>query len=129
MAFNKKLDPRVAAMLPNIYTAEQLQAAKDIVAGEANVVRFKKSMAPEKKEVPQAFINQHKAKAKTNVGAKAKSKVKRVLKGAANEVFAFMAINIDAGLNRQQSIAAAVDKFGVTKHSAGYHFDKAVGKR
>lgn len=121
----KKLDPKVAAMLPDIYTREQLEYAKGVVSGEIKVRYFKASDIPEKKEVPEAFKKRHRSTAR----AKAKTKAKRIIKGAVSDVFAFMATNIDGGLTRQQSIAAAVDKFGVSKHSAGYHFDKAAGKR
>jgi len=113
----KKLDPAVDKMLGTIYNATQLAAAKAIASGEEEVRTkpFRKNELPEKKEVPEAFKKRHRAK--------------RVVKSNTNEVFAFMATNIDGGLTRQQSIAAAVDKFGVSKHSAGYHFDKAAGKR
>ena len=113
----KKLDPAVDKMLGNIYNATQLAAAKAIASGEEEVRTkpFRKNELPEKKEVPEAFKKRHKAK--------------RVVKRDTNRMFAFMTINIDDGLTRQQSIAAAVDKFGVSKHSAGYHFDKAAGKR
>lgn len=113
----RALDPRVVAMLPDIYTASQLEYAKGVVSGEIKPKYFKASDIPEKKVTPEAFKKQHKKKAK------------RVVKRNVDELFAFMAINVDAGLTRQQSISAAIDKFKISKHSAGYHFDKAAGKR
>lgn len=114
----RALDPRVVAMLPDIYTASQLEYAKGVVSGEIKPKYFKASDIPEKKATPEAFKKQHK-----------KRKQKRVAKNNVDELFAFMAINVDAGLTRQQSILAAIDKFKISKHSAGYHFDKAAGKR
>jgi len=113
----KKLDPKVQAMLPRIYTREDLEYAKGVVSGDIKVTYFKAKDIPEKKPTPEAFKKQHKRKAK------------RVVRSNVDDLFAFMSINVDAGLTRQQSILAAIDKFKISKHSAGYHFDKAAGKR
>ena len=120
----KKLDPAVKAVLDKMlrtptatFDNHMLEYAKGVADGSIKVRYFKASDIPEKKVTPEAFKKQHKMKAK------------RVVKRNVDELFAFMAINVDAGLTRQQSISAAIDKFKISKHSAGYHFDKAAGKR
>ena len=50
-----KLDPKVKAMLPSIYTREQLEYAKGVVDGSIKVTYFKASDIPEKKPTPEAF--------------------------------------------------------------------------
>ncbi len=128
----KKLDPKVQAMLPRIYTREDLEYAKGVVSGDIKVTYFKASDIPEKKPTPEAFKKQHKAKAKTKAKVKTKAKQKRVgrisefshddMTGAINH-------RVIVGDSRQQVIKSLVDRFGVSKHSAGYHYDKFVGKR
>ena len=121
----KKLDPAVKAVLDKMlrtptatFDNHMLEYAKGVADGSIKVRYFKASDIPEKKATPEAFKKQHK-----------KQKQKRVAKNNVDDLFAFMAINVDASLTRQQSILAAIDKFKISKHSAGYHFDKAAGKR
>lgn len=126
MAYQPKnrLDPRVAAMLPDIYTAEQLAYAKGVVSGEIKVTYFKASDIPEKKPVPEAF--KKKAKAKT----KAKQKrARRISEFSHDDMVGAINHRVMVGDSRQQVIQALVDRFNVSKHSAGYHYDKFVGKR
>ena len=56
MAYKSKhaLDPRVVAMLPDMYTATQLEYAKGVVSGEIKPTYFKASDIPEKKAAPEA---------------------------------------------------------------------------
>lgn len=120
------LDPRVVAMLPDIYTASQLEYAKGVVSGEIKPTYFKASDIPEKKPVPEAF--KKKAKAKTKTKAKQK-RVRRISEFSHDDMIGAINHRVTVGDSRQQVIQALVDRFNVSKHSAGYHYDKFVGKR
>ena len=121
MAYKSRhsLDPRVVAMLPDIYTASQLEYAKGVVSGEIKPTYFKASDIPEKKAVPEAFKKKHKAKRTKRISSEFSHDD---MVGAINH-------RIIVGDSRQQVIQALVDRFKVSKHSAGYHYDKFVGKR
>jgi hypothetical protein len=124
-----KLDPKVKAMLPSIYTREQLEYAKGVVDGSIKVRYFKASDIPEKKPTPEAFKKQHKAK--TKVKAKAKQKrLKRIpSEFSHDDMLPAIRGRIMVGHTRQDVIQILVETFRVSKHSAGYHYDKFVGKR
>ena len=125
------LDPRVAAMLPDMYDREQLEYAKGVVAGTIEVTYFKPEDIPEKKPVPEAFKKQHKAKTKSKTKVKAKQKRLKRIPSQYNHEHMLDTITgrVAIGYSRQDVIQTLVETFGVSKHSAGYHFDKAAGKR
>ena len=135
MAYQPKnrLDPRVVAMLPDIYTAEQLAYAKGVVSGEIKPKYFKASDIPEKKPVPEAFKKRAKAKTKAKTKAKAKQKSTRVTRRppvySHDEIAPAVRGRIMMGYSRQQVIQILVENFRLSKYSAGYHYDKFVGKR
>ena len=120
------LDPRVVAMLPDIYTASQLEYAKGVVSGEIKPKYFKASDIPEKKATPEAFKKQHKKR-------KQKSVYKSSRRLPSEYSHDDMAPTINGGIlrgySRQDVIQVLVEQFRVSKHSAGYHYDKFVGKR
>lgn len=125
------LDPRVAAMLPAMYDREQLEYAKGVVAGTIEVTYFKPEDIPEKKPVPEAFKKQHKAKAKSKTKVKTKQKRLKRVPSQYNREHMLETITgrVTVGCSRKQVIETLVESFGVSKHSAGYHYDKFVGKR
>jgi hypothetical protein len=129
MAYQPKnrLDPRVVAMLPDIYTASQLEYAKGVVSGEIKPTYFKASDIPERKPVPEAF--KKKANAKTKTKAKQKRTRRIVSEFSHEDMTGAINHGVIAGDSRQQVIQSLVDRFRVSKHSAGYHYDKFVGKR
>ena len=120
----RSLDPRVVAMLPDIYTASQLEYAKGVVSGEIKPKYFKASDIPEKKATPEAFKKQHK---------KRKQKSTRVIRRppvfSHDEIVPTIRGRIMTGYSRQEVIQILMETFRVSKHSAGYHYDKFVGKR
>jgi hypothetical protein len=123
----KKLDPKVQAMLPRIYTREDLEYAKGVVSGDIKVTYFKAKDIPEKKPTPEAFKKQHKAK--TKVKAKQK-RLKRIPSQYNHKhMLETITVSLTVGYSRQEVIQTLVETFGVSKHSAGYHHDKFVGKR
>ena len=122
----KKLDPAVKAVLDKMlptptatFDNHMLEYAKGVADGSIKVKYFKASDIPEKKAVPEAFKKKHKAK-----------RTKRILSEFSHDDMVG-AINhrVIVGDSRQQVIQALVDRFKVSKHSAGYHYDKFVGKR
>ena len=123
----RTLDPKVAERLPAMYDNHQLEYAKKVVSGEVKPTYFKASDIPEKKPVPEAF--KKKAKAKT----KAKQKSTRVRRRppvySHDEIAPAVKGRIMMGYSRQEVIQILVENFRVSKHSAGYHYDKFVGKR
>ena len=119
------LDPRVVAMLPDIYTASQLEYARGIVSGEIKPKYFKASDIPEKKPVPEAF----KKKAKTKAKQKSTRLRRRPPVFSHDEIVPTIHGGIIRGYSRQEVIQSLVEQFRVSKHSAGYHYDKFVGKR
>ena len=132
----KKLDPKVKAVLdtmlktPNAtYDNHMLEYAKGVADGTIKVTYFKASDIPEKKPTPEAFKKQHKAK--TKVKAKAKQKGLKRIPFQYNHEHMLDTIKwrVTVGYSRQDVIRTLVEAFGVSKHSAGYHYDKFVGKR
>ena len=119
------LDPRVVAMLPDIYTASQLEYARGIVSGEIKPKYFKASDIPEKKPVPEAF----KKKAKTKAKQKSTRLRRRPPVFSHDEIVPTIHGGIIRGYSRQEVIQSLVEQFRVSKHSASYHYDKFVGKR
>ena len=119
------LDPRVVAMLPDIYTASQLEYAKGVVSGDIKPKYFKASDIPEKKPVPEAFKKKAKAKAKQ----KSTRLRRRPPVFSHDEIVPTIHGGIIRGYSRQEVIQSLVEQFRVSKHSAGYHYDKFVGKR
>ena len=132
MAYKSKhaLDPRVVAMLPDMYTATQLEYAKGVVSGEIKPTYFKASDIPEKKATPEAFKKKHK---KTKTRAKQKSVYRSSRRIPSEYSHEDMVPTINGGIlrgySRQGVIQILVENFRVSKHSAGYHYDKFVGKR
>ena len=118
------LDPRVVAMLPDIYTASQLEYARGIVSGEIKPKYFKASDIPEKKPVPEAF-----KKAKTKAKQKSARLRRRPPVFSHDEIVPTIHGGIIRGYSRQEVIQSLVEQFRVSKHSASYHYDKFVGKR
>lgn len=126
MPMPRKMDPAVKAVLDKMlptptatFDNHMLEYAKGVADGSIKVKYFKASDIPEKKAVPEAFKKKHKAK-----------RTKRILSEFSHDDMVG-AINhrIIVGDSRQQVIQALVDRFKVSKHSAGYHYDKFVGKR
>ena len=138
----KKLDPAVKDILDKMlptptatYDNHMLEYAKGVADGSIKVTYFKAKDIPEKKPTPEAFKKQHKAKAKTKTKAKVKTKAKQKRAGRRPPVFSHDEIvptingGILRGYSRQDVIQTLVEQFKVSKHSAGYHYDKFVGKR
>ena len=121
----RSLDPKVAERLPAMYDNHQLEYAKKVVSGEVKPTYFKASDIPEKKPVPEAF--KKKAKAKTK--AKQKRAGRRPPVFSHDEIVPTINGGILRGYSRQEVIQTLVEQFRVSKHSAGYHYDKFVGKR
>ena len=121
----RTLDPKVAERLPAMYDNHQLEYAKKVVSGEVKPTYFKASDIPEKKPVPEAF--KKKAKAKTK--AKQKRAGRRPPVFSHDEIVPTINGGILRGYSRQEVIQVLVEQFRVSKHSAGYHYDKFVGKR
>ena len=122
----KKLDPAVKAILDKMlptptatFDNHMLEYAKGVADGSIKVKYFKASDIPEKKAVPEAFKKKHKAKRTKRISSEFSHDD---MVGAINH-------RIIVGDSRQQVIQALVDRFKVSKHSAGYHYDKFVGKR
>ena len=128
MAYKSKhaLDPRVVAMLPDMYTATQLEYAKGVVSGEIKPTYFKASDIPEKKATPEAFKKKHK---KAKQKSRYKSSRYRPPVFSHDEMVPTIQGRIMVGYSRQEVIQTLVETFRVSKHSAGYHYDKFVGKR
>ena len=133
----KKLDPAVKAVLdkmlrtPNAtYDNHMLEYAKGVADGSIKVKYFKASDIPEKKATPEAFKKQHK-KAKTKAKQKSVYRSSRRIPSEFSHDDMVPTINggILRGYSRQDVIRALVENFRVSKHSAGYHYDKFVGKR
>ena len=102
-----------------------LEYAKGVADGSIKVKYFKASDIPEKKPVPEAF--KEKAKAKTK--AKQKRSGRRPPVFSHDEIVPTIHGGIIRGYSRQEVIQCLVEQFRVSKHSAGYHYDKFVGKR
>ena len=122
----KKLDPAVKAILDKMlptptatFDNHMLEYAKGVADGSIKVKYFKASDIPEKKAVPEAFKKKHKAKRTKRIPSEFSHDD---MVGAINH-------RIIVGDSRQQVIQTLVDRFKVSKHSAGYHYDKFVGKR
>ena len=122
----KKLDPAVKAVLDKMlptptatFDNHMLEYAKGVADGSIKVKYFKASDIPEKKAVPEAFKKKHKAKRTKRIPSEFSHDD---MVGAINH-------RVIVGDSRQQVIQALVDRFKVSKHSAGYHYDKFVGKR
>ena len=122
----KKLDPAVKAILDKMlptptatFDNHMLEYAKGVADGSIKVKYFKASDIPEKKAVPEAFKKKHKAKRTKRIPSEFSHDD---MVGAINH-------RVIVGDSRQQVIQALVDRFKVSKHSAGYHYDKFVGKR
>lgn len=129
----KKLDPAVKAVLDKMlrtptatFDNHMLEYAKGVVSGEIKPTYFKASDIPEKKPVPEAFKKKAKAKTKTKVKQK---RVRRISEFSHDDMIGAINHRVIVGDSRQQVIQSLVDRFGVSKHSAGYHYDKFVGKR
>lgn len=117
------LDPEVAKRLPAMYDNHQLEYAKKVVSGEVKPTYFKASDIPEKKATPEAFKKRHKAKQKS-------TRVRRRPPVYSHdEIAPAVHGRIMMGYSRQEVIQVLVENFRVSKHSAGYHYDKFVGKR
>lgn len=118
----RKLDPKVAAMLSNIYTAADLEYAKGVVSGEIKVEYFKAKDIPEKKDVPEAFKKRNKARKKTNNPARRRPTGKgdkNVLRGLVLELF-----DANRGVAKADVISKAAEKFTITKANARYYYDR-----
>ncbi len=128
----RKLDPAVQKVLDKMlvkptstFDNHMLEYAKGVADGSIKVRYFKASDIPEKKPVPEAF--KKKAKAKT----KAKQKRLKRIPSQYNHEHMLETITgrVMVGYSRQEVIQCLVEQFRVSKHSAGYHYDKFVGKR
>jgi hypothetical protein len=126
----KKLDPAVQKVLDKMlvkptatFDNHMLEYAKGVADGSIKVKYFKASDIPEKKPVPEAFKKK----------AKAKQKSTRVRRRppvySHDEIAPAVHGRIMMGYSRQEVIQVLVENFRVSKHSAGYHYDKFVGKR
>ena len=132
MAYKSKrsLDPEVAKRLPAMYDNHRLAYEKGVVSGEIKPTYFKASDIPEKKATPEAFKKKHK-KAKTRAKQKSVYRSSRRIPSEYSHDDMVPTINggILRGYSRQGVIQILVENFRVSKHSAGYHYDKFVGKR
>ena len=126
----RKLDPKVAAMLPNVYTAADLEYAKGVVSGEIKVEYFKAKDIPEKKEVPEAFKKRNKARKKTNNPARRRPTGKgdkNVLRGL---VLDFLDRSKDAVLSDKGAmVKKTAAQFNITTANARYYIDVFNGQR
>jgi len=123
----RTLDPKVAERLPAMYDNHRLAYEKGVVSGDIKPKYFKASDIPEKKPVPEAF--KKKAKAKTKAKQKSTRVTRRPPVYSHDEIAPAVQGRIMMGYSRQEVIQILVENFRVSKHSAGYHYDKFVGKR
>ncbi len=133
----KKLDPNAKAVLNKMlktptatFDNHMLEYAKGVADGSIKVKYFKASDIPEKKPVPEAF--KKKAKAKTRAKQKStrfKASRHRPPVYSHDDIAPAVKGHIMMGYSRQDVIQVLVENFQVSKHSAGYHYDKFVGKR
>ena len=126
----RKLDPAVQKVLDTMlvnpsatFDNHMLEYAKGVADGSIEVKYFKASDIPEKKPVPEAFKAKTKAKQKPARSGRKPSVYSR------DEIGPAIRSGIMRGYSRQEVIQTLVEAFGVSKHSAGYHYDKFVGKR
>tara|TARA_S200002703_G_scaffold129234_1_gene116234 strand:+ start:564 stop:929 length:366 start_codon:yes stop_codon:yes gene_type:complete len=118
----RKLDPEVVKRLPAMYDNHRLAYEKGVVSGDIKPKYFKASDIPEKKATPEAFKNQHKKRKQKRSG-------RRPPVFSHDEIVPTIHGGIIRGYSRQEVIQSLVEQFRVSKHSAGYHYDKFVGKR
>ena len=128
MAYRSKrsLDPEVAKRLPAMYDNHRLAYEKGVVSGDIKPKYFKASDIPEKKATPEAFKKKHK---KAKQKSRYKSSRYRPPVFSHDEMVPTIQGRIMVGYSRQEVIQTLVETFRVSKHSAGYHYDKFVGKR
>ena len=128
MAYRSKrsLDPEVAKRLPAIYDNHRLAYEKGVVSGDIKPKYFKASDIPEKKATPEAFKKKHKKAKQKSVYRTSR----RILSEYSHDdMVPTIRDRIVGGYSRQDVIQTLVETFRVSKHSAGYHYDKFVGKR
>ena len=125
----KKLDPAVKAVLEKMlptptatFDNHMLEYAKGVADGSIKVRYFKASDIPEKKATPEAFKKQHTKRKQKRAG-------RRPPVYSHDEIVPTIHGGIIRGYSRQEVIQSLVEQFRVSKHSAGYHYDKFVGKR
>ena len=133
----KKLDPTVQKVLDKMlvkptatFDNHTLEYAKGVADGSIKVKYFRASDIPEKKPTPEAFKKKHK-KAKTRAKQKSVYRSSRRIPSeySHNDMVPTINGGILRGYSRQDVIQVLVENFRVSKHSAGYHYDKFVGKR
>ena len=129
----KKMDPAVKAVLDKMlrtptatFDNHMLEYAKGVADGSIKVRYFKASDIPEKKATPEAFKKQHKKRKQKSVY---KSSRYRPPVYSHDEIVPTIQGRIMTGYSRQEVIQILMETFRVSKHSAGYHYDKFVGKR
>ena len=129
----KKMDPAVKAVLDKMlktptatFDNHMLEYAKGVADGSIKVKYFKASDIPEKKATPEAFKKQHEKRKQKSVY---KSSRYRPPVYSHDEIAPAVHGRIMMGYSRQEVIQVLVENFRVSKHSAGYHYDKFVGKR
>lgn len=127
----KKMDPAVKAVLDKMlktptatFDNHMLEYAKGVADGSIKVRYFKASDIPEKKATPEAFKKQHEKRKQKSTRMRRRPPV-----FSHDEIVPTIRDRIMTGYSRQEVIQILMETFRVSKHSAGYHYDKFAGKR